>query len=872
MKKVQGIFFFLIMIAGGSAAVLSMEMVSAQTPIIYMQDTTASSGLSTYSGRPIQAEYVTSSSVLVGKQIDTITVQLKKSGSPTGNATIGVFNTDLTVKKVFASINMSTLTTSYKNYTFTLPTLVQPYKIQAGDRIGIKFAGGDSTNFVAIMTDQNDADPFDGTNSYHTYYTTAWNNFQTKDLYMTLKLTDIIPPVITLRGSTPVTAPLGSTYVDAGATALDNVDGNLTSSIVTSNPVNTSVLGTYTVTYNVKDSSGNAATQVTRTVNVAVLTSIIYMQDTTASSGLSTYSGRLIQAEYVTSSSVLVGKQIDTILVQLEKSGSPSGTIQVGVFSSDLSAKQVFGTIDASTLTTSYKNYHFSLPKSVRLSQIQTGDRIGIKFTGGDTSNYVAIMTDKTNSFDGTNSYLTYYDTSWSNYTGKDLYMTLAVSDYVAPVITLLGSNTVSTEIGLSYTDPGATAFDFPDGDLTSSIVVSGLVNTGTLGSYTVTYDVSDSQGNAAVPASRTVMVVDTNPPAISITSPLINTIITGPSSGVKINIKGTASDSGSGVMKVDVWNGASYQQANPKSIGDWSSWNSTITVVQQGTISITARATDVAGNQKWFTVLVTVQFSSSSTIDGFGIAKLYPTKVNGREWFSTWNNGHARTITESYRDPYDSTFVITGSSDSKLIIDGNGTANISGGQPRMYVNDPTLTLKWLNTEVTFYGMRISESTQSNAAGFNIGARSLHYNNNDCNVDTYYSRMLYNGNANFAKELHTPDDVKKPTTVNPIDWDGNGGGTMPYDQWIGHKFILRTTDNGAHVRMQMYRDMTGGLNGGIWHLEVDYTDNGNMYVPPNTCNEPLNKIILDANPSVFIRNTDINSALYKDFDIREIAP
>ncbi len=117
------------MIAGGSAAVLSMEMVSAQTPIIYMQDTTASSGLSTHQGRQIHAEYVTGSSVLVGKQIDTITVQLKKSGSPTGNATIGVFNTDLSVKKAFGSVSVSTLTTSYKNYNFAL-TAPQTYQIQ----------------------------------------------------------------------------------------------------------------------------------------------------------------------------------------------------------------------------------------------------------------------------------------------------------------------------------------------------------------------------------------------------------------------------------------------------------------------------------------------------------------------------------------------------------------------------------------------------------------------------------------------------------------------------------------------------------------------------------------------------------------------
>ena len=153
----------------------------------YMQDTTHSTGLSTYSGRQIQAEYVNSSSVLVGKQIDTISIELKRVGSPTGNVTIGVFNGDLSVKKLFASKDVSTLTTSYKNYTFSLPSSVPPYPIQAGDRIGIKFAGGNSTFYVAVMTDQNAADPFDGPNSYLTYYTTAWKSFTSNDLYMTLQ-------------------------------------------------------------------------------------------------------------------------------------------------------------------------------------------------------------------------------------------------------------------------------------------------------------------------------------------------------------------------------------------------------------------------------------------------------------------------------------------------------------------------------------------------------------------------------------------------------------------------------------------------------------------------------------------------------------
>ncbi|TLY06534.1 MAG: DUF5011 domain-containing protein, partial [Thaumarchaeota archaeon] len=80
---------------------------------------------------------------------------------------------------------------------------------------------------------------------------------------------DTTPPVITLVGSNPVTVQFGSTYTDAGATATDNIDGNITPSIVTVNPVNTGVAGTYFVTYNVKDAAGNSATQVARMVIVS---------------------------------------------------------------------------------------------------------------------------------------------------------------------------------------------------------------------------------------------------------------------------------------------------------------------------------------------------------------------------------------------------------------------------------------------------------------------------------------------------------------------------------------------------------------------------------------------------------------------------
>jgi hypothetical protein len=68
---------------------------------------------------------------------------------------------------------------------------------------------------------------------------------------------DNTAPVVTLIGESSITVTQNTTYEDAGAIASDNVDGDLTSNIVTTSNVDTSTLGTYTVTHSVSDASGN---------------------------------------------------------------------------------------------------------------------------------------------------------------------------------------------------------------------------------------------------------------------------------------------------------------------------------------------------------------------------------------------------------------------------------------------------------------------------------------------------------------------------------------------------------------------------------------------------------------------------------------
>ncbi len=167
---------------------------------------------------------------------------------------------------------------------------------------------------------------------------------------------DTTAPVITLVGDAIINLSLGDSYTEQGAIATDNVDGDVSANIVVGgDTVNIAVEGTYVVTYNVSDAAGNAASEVTRTVNV---------------------------------------------------------------------------------------------------------------FT---------------------------------------------VQDTTAPVITLTGSATINLEVGDTYNELGATATDDTDGDLTSSIVVTGTVDTSVVGTYIVYYNVSDAAGNAATQVTRTIIVSDSS-------------------------------------------------------------------------------------------------------------------------------------------------------------------------------------------------------------------------------------------------------------------------------------------------------------------------------------------------------------------------
>jgi peptidoglycan/xylan/chitin deacetylase (PgdA/CDA1 family) len=78
--------------------------------------------------------------------------------------------------------------------------------------------------------------------------------------------------------------------------------------------------------------------------------------------------------------------------------------------------------------------------------------------------------------------------------------------DPIPPILTLLGGDRVTLAFGTDYREPGYTALDNADGDITASVRVTGEVDPNATGEYELRYEVEDSWHNRAE-AVRTVTV-----------------------------------------------------------------------------------------------------------------------------------------------------------------------------------------------------------------------------------------------------------------------------------------------------------------------------------------------------------------------------
>ncbi|MDC0558987.1 DUF5011 domain-containing protein, partial [Candidatus Izimaplasma bacterium] len=231
-------------------------------------------------------------------------------------------------------------------------------------------------------------------------------------------------PVITLIGNSTVDVEVGFTYIDEGTTCTDSNSDPCTVVVDFSN-VNTTVLGTYTVTFNATDDYNNDAIEVTRTVNV-----------------------------------------VDTTSPVITATGDLTIIIEVGDSYTDLGA-------------TCDDNYDDCIV-------VTTNEDIDTTILGTYTINYNAVDT--------------------SSNMAVEVIRTVIVEDSIAPQITMFGDETFYVDLDSTYLDLGASCTDNFDSECTVIVDTSSLDLT-TLGTYSVTYNTSDTSGNDAIESVRTIIV-----------------------------------------------------------------------------------------------------------------------------------------------------------------------------------------------------------------------------------------------------------------------------------------------------------------------------------------------------------------------------
>jgi len=280
--------------------------------------------------------------------------------------------------------------------------------------------------------------------------------------FTTVAAPDTTKPVITILGDASVTLTVGGSYSDAGATASDDVDGDITANIATNSNVDTGTAGVYTVTYDVQDAAGNDAIQKTRVV-------VVNEPDATPPviSSITTD-----KAEYeVSDTSVQVTVVEDDTASTVTINGTSASESPAGTWEATLTHPGVVGTYSIVVITTN---------------------------SDGDAS------------------------------TREISYNVVAdpVSDDTPPVIVLLGINPQTFTEGDAYAELDATASDDVDGDISGSILIdTSAVDMGTPGTYTVTYNVSDTAGNPATEVTRTVVVEAAFDDTASLAVTAINTV-----------------------------------------------------------------------------------------------------------------------------------------------------------------------------------------------------------------------------------------------------------------------------------------------------------------------------------------------------------
>ena len=330
---------------------------------------------------------------------------------------------------------------------------------------------------------------------------------------------NLIGPVITLIGNNPLTINYGETFVDPGATSIDDIDGNISSTIVVTGTVNNSLVGSYTITYTSTDSSGNISTK-TRTVNIVdnvnpVITLLGANPQTIE-----------VKFPYIELGATATDNYNINLTSQILKDSTNVNTDIVGTYIATYTVADSSGntttlnrTINVVDTTSPVITLGGANPLEVAVgsSYSDPSGTISIDNYDGNISDSIIVDSSNVNTSIIGNYIVTYTSTD-SNENTTTINRTVNVRDRIKPTIILNGNNPIIIEEGTEYIEPGvASAIDNYDGDITSQVVIDNLsVNTNVPNDYLVSYKSTDSSGNFKI-IYRTIRVLASHPPVITL-------------------------------------------------------------------------------------------------------------------------------------------------------------------------------------------------------------------------------------------------------------------------------------------------------------------------------------------------------------------
>jgi len=187
-----------------------------------------------------------------------MTIELAVNSAPAINHAPIITSTPIVIVNEGLPYTYDVSATDSDNDTLTYSLSQKPSWLSINSTTGL--ISGTAPSVIANTPNTIVVSVSDGTNVVSQTYTLT--------IIETSTIPDTTSPVITLTGSNPQIVEQGNVYTEFGATAFDNINGNLTSLItINSSAVNTLLLGTYPVNYSVSDNAGNIGTA-TRWVNV----------------------------------------------------------------------------------------------------------------------------------------------------------------------------------------------------------------------------------------------------------------------------------------------------------------------------------------------------------------------------------------------------------------------------------------------------------------------------------------------------------------------------------------------------------------------------------------------------------------------------